>query len=74
MRDPNALFNTHITTLTGTTSDASKIRKEPMDVRFTSDGKGETLSISNGRMQFTVDFKKIMKLVEETREDRKDGH
>lgn len=70
MRDKYAMFNTHITTVKGLTTEGLTMKKETLDVRFTSDSH-ETLSISNGHIQFSVDFKPIMKLIEETRKDKR---
>lgn len=69
MRDPYAMFNTHIRTVKGLTMINTSLIKERLDIRFTSDDH-ETLSISNGKVQFSVNYKDVLKLVEETRKDR----
>ncbi len=71
MKDPCAIFNTHISSVDGivTVDDPSNMRKMKVDVRFTSDN-GETLSFSVANLQIAVPFEEVEQLIEETRKDR----
>lgn len=69
MRDPNAVFNTHIKTIKGFISKNSIFpQKAKIDVRFTSDSH-ETLSLAYNGIQIAVPFEKVWELIEETRKD-----
>lgn len=73
MKDPNAKLNTHMLKIKGYTSTLHpfKIFREPYVIRFTSDEHGETLSIENGSIQLSCKYSDILKLVDETRADRR---
>ena len=69
MRDPNAVYNTHIKTIKGFISKNSIFpQKAKIDVRFTSDSH-ETLSLAYNGIQIAVPFEKVWELIEETRKD-----
>ena len=73
MRDPYAMLNTHIKTVKGIVSvDDGTMKIMNVDIRFTSDTHGETLSLTVGSAQVAVRYSEIEKLVEETRKDRGD--
>lgn len=74
MREPGAMFNTHIRKSKGFVSTDPDLlgRKTDIDIRFTSDFHGETLSFACGSVQITVKYSDVEKLVEETRKDRGD--
>ena len=74
MKDPYAIFNTHIKKCKALVSNDKDghmhTRQEYVDLRFTSDDVGETFSITLNHMQVALKFKDIMALVEETRNDK----
>lgn len=70
MRDPNAVFNTHIKTIKGFISKNSTFLEAKIDVRFTSDSH-ETLSFTYSGIQMAVPFEKVWELIEETRKDNR---
>lgn len=72
MRDKYARLNTHIKSVKGLTTTTEGVYKERLDIRFTSDTH-ETLSITNSKIQFSVNYDDVLKLVEETRADYKKG-
>lgn len=76
MREPNAMFNTHILTVKGYISvDDGEIfhqRKDDIDIRCTSDANGETLSPTYRNVQMAVKVKDIEKIIKEARDDRRD--
>lgn len=71
MRDPNASFNTHITEANSIVSTDEGFGSATVLLHFTSDSRGETLSVSLGELQITMNYKDIEALVKETRDDRK---
>lgn len=76
MKEPNAVFNTHILTAKGyITVDDSEIfhpRKVDIDIRCTSDTNGETLSLTYRNVQMAVKVKDIERIIKEARDDRRD--
>ena len=76
MKEPNAMFNTHILTVKGYISvDDGEIfhpRKDDIDIRCTSDTNGETLSFTYRNVQMAVKVKDVERLIKETRDDRRD--
>ena len=76
MKEPNAIFNTHILTVKGyVTVDDSEIfhpRKDDIDIRCTSDTHGETLSLTYRNVQIAVKVKDIERIIKEARDDRRD--
>lgn len=74
MRDPLALFNTHMRKAKVLYSEdigALKCARKDADLRFTSDDHGETFSVTLGNIQIAMNYKDIENLVNETRKDRK---
>lgn len=75
MRAPGAMFNTHIRTTKGiTTTEGEFMKWERYELCFTSDAIGGTLSVGNGKVQFTLKYSEVEKLIEETRADRRTSH
>lgn len=76
MKEPNAIFNTHILTVKGYISvDDGEVlhpRNDDIDIRCTSDTHGETLSLTYRNVQMSVKVKDIEKIIKETRDDRRD--
>lgn len=74
MKDPYAIFNTHIKKCKALVSNDKdghlQTKKEYVDLRFTSDDIGETFSITFGHMQVALKYKDVISLVEETRNDK----
>lgn len=55
--------------------DRLNLKREPILVHFTSDNKGETLSMGAHGMQFTVRYEDIERIVDRERaKGYKDGH
>lgn len=75
MKDPYATLNTYIVTTKGlATIDSDGVvfpRKVTVDIRCTSDEKGETLSMTVGNFQVAVKVKHIEKVIAEAREGAK---
>jgi len=71
MKDPEAKLNTHMRYTLGMIADQKGFKMGRLTLRFTSDGIGETLSISDEQMQFSVRYKDVVELVKETRHGSK---
>lgn len=72
MKDPEAKLNTHMRYTLGMIADQKGFKMGRLTLRFTSDGSGETLSISDEQtMQFSVRYKDVVELVKETRHGSK---
>ena len=71
MKEPNSMFNTHILSVKGLISvDDGEIihpRIDKVDIRCTSDGNGETLSLTYKNVQIAVKVKDIEKIINEAR-------
>ena len=68
MKEPNTMFNTHILTVKGLFTDNSWLPfKVNVDIRCTSDKRGETLSLTVGDIQIAVKVKDIEKIIAEAR-------
>ena len=78
MKEPNAMFNTHILTANGFISydDGSVLRPErvEVDIRCTSDAHGETISLTVSNVQILVKVKDVEKIIAEARKGRSDGN
>lgn len=76
MKEPNAVFNTHILTTKGYVtvydSDIYHPKKDNIEIRCTSDVNGETLSLTYRNIQMAVKVKDIEKIIKEARDDRRD--
>lgn len=76
MKDPKAIFNTHIRTAKGFCTIDAEDRMIPMDgkvdIRCTSDDHGETLSLTFSNIQIAVKVKDVEKVIKEARESRGD--
>lgn len=75
MKDPYTILNTYILTTKGlATIDSDGVmipRNVTVDIRCTSDEKGETLSMTVGNFQVAVKVKYVEKVIAEAREGAK---
>lgn len=58
---------TLIRNIKGWIMNGERVRRGVVIVHFTSDNRGETLSLGSGSVQFSVNFKDIEKIVERER-------
>lgn len=71
MKDPYSTLNTHMKVVKGAYLNGMAFNKAKVWARFTSDDRGETLSLAVGTVQIVVDFDQLADLIEETRAARK---
>ena len=73
MKDPYAMFNTHILSVKGLMSDERHMYKTRIDIRCTVDDRGETLSLTGDDTQIAVKVKDIERIIKEARESWERG-
>jgi len=74
IKAPGAKSNTYLAVIEGGERMRDEFKSYAIDVRFTSDDVGETLSLAYGDRQFVVPFERVEKLIKYTREKRRQSH
>lgn len=72
MREKGAYLNTHIKKVKGFTSDGVRSHIAEINIRCTSDGPGESISLEDGRTLIQVYVDDVEELIAEARADRKE--
>lgn len=57
--------------INGAVSDGERMTAAPIEVRFTSDAKGESLTLVNGNIMLFVPFEQVQKMIDKERKKRK---
>ncbi len=57
--------------INGAVSDGESLTAAPIEVGFTSDAKGESLSLANGNIILFVPFEQVQKMIDKERKKRK---
>lgn len=56
--------------INGAVSVGERMAAAPIEVRFTSDAKGENLSLANGNIMLFVPFEQVQKMIDKERKKR----
>ena len=65
------LYNTHLKEVDGMYIVDNRGYRGKVDARFTSDERGETLSLSISNLMIIVDYEDLIDLIEQARKERK---